>query len=69
MQRIQENQNNLEKGNRTEGLIPPNSKMLPECYSYQETVVLASVQSLICVQFFVTPWAAARQASLSITSP
>ena len=39
------NQNNLEKGNRTEGLIPPNSKMLPECYSYQETVVLASVQS------------------------
>ena len=25
------------------------------------------VQSLSCVQFFVTPWAAARQASLSFT--
>ena len=28
----------------------------------------SSVQSLSCVQFFVTPWTAARQASLSITS-
>ena len=27
-----------------------------------------SVQSLSCVQLFVTPWAAAQQASLSITS-
>ena len=29
---------------------------------------LSSVQSLICVQLFVTPWTAARQASLSITN-
>ena len=28
----------------------------------------SSVQSLSCVQLFVTPWAAARQASLSITN-
>ena len=28
-----------------------------------------SVQSLSCVQHFVTPWTAARQASLSITKP
>ena len=28
---------------------------------------ISSVQSLSCVQFFVTPWTAARQASLSIT--
>ena len=27
-----------------------------------------SVQSLICVQLFVSPWTAARQASLSITN-
>ena len=29
---------------------------------------LSSVQSLSCVQFFATPWTAARQASLSITN-
>ena len=29
---------------------------------------LSSVQSLSCVQLFVTPWIAARQASLSITN-
>ena len=29
---------------------------------------ISSVQSLSCVQLFVTPWTAARQASLSITS-
>ena len=29
----------------------------------------SSVQSLSHVQFFVTPWTAARQASLSITNP
>ena len=28
----------------------------------------SSVQSLSCVQLFVTPWAAARQASLSVTN-
>ena len=30
--------------------------------------VLSSVQSLSCVQLFVTPWIAAHQASLSITN-
>ena len=30
--------------------------------------VCSSVQSLSCVQFFATPWIAARQASLSITN-
>ena len=30
--------------------------------------VNSSVQSLSCVQFFVTPWTAARQASLSFTT-
>ena len=29
---------------------------------------IGSVQSLSCVQFFVTPWTAAYQASLSITN-
>ena len=31
-------------------------------------VYISSVQSLSCVQVFATPWTAARQASLSITS-
>ena len=31
-------------------------------------VVIHSVQSLICVQFFLIPWIAAHQASLSITN-
>ena len=31
-------------------------------------LVFSSVQSLSCVQLFVTPWTAARQASLSITN-
>ena len=35
--------------------------MILQLYSYW-------VQSLSCVQFFATPWAAARQASLSITN-
>ena len=32
------------------------------------SVQFSSVQSLSCVQLFVTPWTAARQASLSITN-
>ena len=32
------------------------------------SVQFISVQSLSCVQFFVTPWTAARQTSLSITN-
>ena len=31
-------------------------------------VQFSSVQSLCCVQLFVTPWTEARQASLSITN-
>ena len=31
-------------------------------------ISISSVQSLSCVQLFVTPWIAARQASLSITN-
>ena len=31
-------------------------------------ITLCSVQSLSCVRLFVTPWTAARQASLSITN-
>ena len=37
------------------------------CFLYQTTFV-RSVQSLSRVQLFVTPWTAARQASLSITN-
>ena len=33
-----------------------------------EHIKKTSVQSLSCVQFFATPWTAARQASLSITN-
>ena len=33
-----------------------------------KTHLFSSVQSLICVQLFATPWIAARQASLSITN-
>ena len=33
-----------------------------------ESSWISSVQSLSCIQFFVTPWTAARQASLSLTN-
>ena len=36
--------------------------------SMDQTHLINSVQLLSCVQLFVTPWTAARQASLSITS-
>ena len=36
---------------------------------YRKAVFLTSVQSLSCVQLFVTPWTAACPASLFITSP
>ena len=39
----------------------------PKCVGYRIVVVI--VQSPSRVRFFVTPWTAARQASLSITSP
>ena len=41
------------------------------CYSVKNTCYKRSVQSvqlLSCVRFFVTPWTAKRQASLSITN-
>ena len=41
--------------------------ILPQC-DRQESVQFSSVQSLSCVWLFVTPWTAARQASLSITN-
>ena len=47
-----------QKGNETRALIGPNVGGL---------VGLAVVQSLSCVQLFVTPWTAARQSSLSFT--
>ena len=36
--------------------------------SLQIYLVISSVQSISCVQFFATPWTAASQASLSITN-
>ena len=39
-----------------------------ECVNYFTSFVYSSVQSLSCVRLFVTPWTAARQASLSITN-
>ena len=38
------------------------------CVLFRESVQFSSVQSLCRVQLFVTPWTAARQASLSITN-
>ena len=38
------------------------------CFQVSPTVQFSSVQSLSRVQLFVTPWIAARQASLSITN-
>ena len=35
--------------------------------AWQAAVQFSSVQSLSCVQLFVTPWTAARQSSLSFT--
>ena len=36
------------------------------CFILQKEYI-SSVQSLSCIRLFVTPWTAARQASLSIT--
>ena len=40
----------------------------PHCTGYLRWFIRSSVQSFSCVQLFTTPWAAARQASLSITN-
>jgi len=37
-------------------------------WNFNELTQFSSVQSLSCVQLFVTPWTTARQASLSITN-
>ena len=42
--------------------------VLPDKFLSLGNKVLSSVQSLSHVQLFVTPWTAARQASLSITN-
>ena len=42
--------------------------LLPGIHVHLECLPFSSVQSLSCVQLFVTPWIAARQASLSITT-
>ena len=39
-----------------------------KCQTWLNMHVFSSVQSLSCVRLFVTPWIAARQASLSITN-
>ena len=45
------------------------TKIFFSTYSdYMNLYVISSVQSLSCVWLFVTPWTAARQASLSITN-
>jgi len=46
-----------------------NLKLLPYwLYPRKSLRMFTSVQSLNCIQLFVTPWTAARQASLSITN-
>ena len=40
---------------------------MSNCMLFTETII-SSVQSLSCIQLFVTPWTAAHQASLSITN-
>ena len=45
--------------------------MIQQLYSFiypREIKMFSSVQSLSCVQLFVTPWTEAHQASLSITN-
>ena len=44
------------------------SHLAVHCVSQSSGPQFTSVQSLICVRLFVTPWTAAHQASLSITS-
>ena len=38
------------------------------CQPLNSSIQFSSVQSLSCVQLFVTPWTSAHQASLSITN-
>ena len=38
-----------------------------ECWEWKTVFVVVVIQSASCVQFFMTPWTAAHQASLSFT--
>ena len=51
-------------------LLSLSMRMAPLSFSsfMDSSVQFSSVQSLSCVQLFVTPWTTARQASLSITN-
>ena len=51
----------------TKNLLQPKESYLSD-HLYSVFSLFSSVQSLSCVQLFVTPWTAARQASLSITN-
>ena len=46
----------------------PHFRQILYCLSHQGSIQFSSVQLLSCVRLFVTPWIAARQASLSITN-
>ena len=48
--------------------IPPVSEQLSLCATTTESIQFSSVQLLSHVWLFVSPWIAARQASLSITN-
>ena len=52
--------NNIESREENTGELPEKKK--------KSSVLLSSVQLLSHVQFFATPWTAARQACLSITN-
>ena len=49
-------------------LFPPSIFPSIRVFSSESVLRISSVQSLSHVQLFVTPWTAARQASLSITN-
>ena len=47
----------------------PKTRVFEWGVSVCQMIYISSVQSLSCVQLFVTPWTTACQASLSITNP
>ena len=59
-----QNKTKQKKQNKT----PVSIKQLLPHYPHCFLSLFSSVQSLSCVQLFATPWIAARQASLAITS-
>ena len=58
----------LEKADESQINLATSSGPPKKQESSRETSQFSSVQSLSCVQLFVTPWAAAFQASLSNTN-